>query len=455
MSTTVVTVSPIPSPPPSVPAVPVSQAERIGALDSIRGLALLGILLMNIVAMGLYVSAYDDPTVAGGSTGINLWTWAILHVAAEGKMRCLFSMIFGASVVLLTSRLDEWRDGADIYYRRTLWLMGFGILHAYLLWLGEILYPYAMCGLALYAFRKAKPAKLLWIGGVLAVLTAGFYVGEGFSQRDMLRDGQAAIAAAQRGEKLTSDQDSAKRDYEEWFKLHRPTPEALAEDRRKWTGNFVSVVKARAAVVNKENNIAYYAPAFWDMFSMMFIGMGLLKTGVLTGQRSKAFYGWMVLIGYGIGLPVNSYTAWVIIRSHFDPVTYDFASVTYDLGRLTVALGHLGVTLLLIKSNVLRWLTHALGAVGQMALSNYVTHSVVTAFLFTGYGFKLYGRLERYQLYYVVFAIWAFQLIASPIWLRHYRFGPLEWCWRSLTYWKKQPMRREDERTAEAQPSVA
>jgi uncharacterized protein len=87
----------------------------------------------------------------------------------------------------------------------------------------------------------------------------------------------------------------------------------------------------------------------------------------------------------------------------------------------------------------------ALGAIGQLAFSNYVFHSVVTAFIFTGYGLALYGRLERHQLYYVVAAIWIFQLIASPIWLRHYRFGPLEWCWRSLTYWQRQPMRVQTE----------
>src|SRR5258708_10753880 len=105
------------------PADPVQTAERITALDSLRGFALLGILLMNIVAMGMYGAAYDDPTVTGGATGANLGVWAVMHVLAEGKMRCLFSLVFGASVILLTSRLDARRDAADVYYRRTLWLL--------------------------------------------------------------------------------------------------------------------------------------------------------------------------------------------------------------------------------------------------------------------------------------------------------------------------------------------
>src|SRR5947209_20423323 len=138
---------------------PVERAERVSSVDVLRGFALLGILLMNIVGFGLYFSAYDDPTVAGGATGINLWIWIVMHVLAEGKMRCLFSMVFGASMLLLTSRIEERQAGtasADIYYRRSLWLMLFGIVHAYLLWAGDILYWYSLCGLVLYPFRRMR-----------------------------------------------------------------------------------------------------------------------------------------------------------------------------------------------------------------------------------------------------------------------------------------------------------
>src|SRR5436190_21128414 len=133
---------------------PVRAEERISSLDIVRGFALLGILLMNIVGFGL-ASAYDDPTNSGGSTGANLWVWIVLHIFAEGKMRCLFSMIFGAGIILLTSRAEQRTEGAsvaDIYYRRNLWLIAFGIPHAFLLWQGEILYPYGLCALALYPF---------------------------------------------------------------------------------------------------------------------------------------------------------------------------------------------------------------------------------------------------------------------------------------------------------------
>ncbi len=130
------------------------------------------------------------------------------------------------------------------------------------------------------------------------------------------------------------------------------------------------------------------------------------------------------------------------MKSQFDPSTQAFAGSTYDIGRLTMALGHLGLIMLVVKLGLFRRLTGALAAVGQMALSNYILQSLATVVIFTGSGFALYGSLQRYQLYYIVIAIWAFQMIVSLIWLRHFRFGPLEWCWRSLTYWRKQPMRR-------------
>jgi uncharacterized protein len=149
----------------------------------------------------------------------------------------------------------------------------------------------------------------------------------------------------------------------------------------------------------------------------------------------------MAVIGCLIGIPLNSYTAWLAVKSNFDRVTFAFTNVAYDIERLPVALADMALLMILCKAGALRWLTSRLAATGQMALSNYILQSVVCTFVFNGYGFGLYGRLERYQLYYVVAGCWALSLAASPIWLRHYRFGPLEWCWRSLTYWKRQPMR--------------
>src|SRR5688500_2462395 len=167
-------------------ARPVDQAERITALDALRGFAVLGILLMNIVAMGMNGASYDNPTVTGGDTGANLGVWVVMHVLAEGKMRCLFSRGFGAGIILLSRRPGRRPDGAGIYYRLTLWLLLFGIVHAYLLWAGDILYPYALCALALYPFRNVRAKRLIVVGSILLVINALAYVGHGFAQRDMI-----------------------------------------------------------------------------------------------------------------------------------------------------------------------------------------------------------------------------------------------------------------------------
>jgi len=138
------------------------------------------------------------------------------------------------------------------------------------------------------------------------------------------------------------------------------------------------------------------------------------------------------------------------VRSGFDLPTRLFCSTVYDAGRLSIALGHVGLLMFLFKAGAMRFLFDRLGAIGQMAFSNYIFHSVVCSVFFTGIGFGMFGRLQRFELYYVVVAIWIFQMIVSPIWLRHYRYGPLEWCWRSLTYWKKQPMRLRQEEAVSA-----
>jgi uncharacterized protein len=254
---------------------PVTQAERITALDTLRGFALLGILLMNIVAMGLFGSAYDDPTVAGGATGVNLWIWAILHVVAEGKMRAIFSLVFGAGIILLTSRLEATgRSSADIYYRRNLWLLAFGIPHAYLLWGGEILYPYAMCALALYPFRKMSPRGLLIIASALVAYNASWVITGGFQRRSMITDGRAAIAAVDQGKKLTDEQQDARSAYEQWLRRNRPTAEQIDKDGEEWRGSFFQVVKARAPGVAFLHNLPYYNSFLnGDVWSMMLTGI--------------------------------------------------------------------------------------------------------------------------------------------------------------------------------------
>jgi uncharacterized protein len=430
-------------------AGPVRAEERISSLDVIRGFALLGILLMNIVGFGL-ASAYDDPTNSGGATGINLWVWITMHILAEGKMRCLFSMVFGAGVVLLTNRAEQRGavNGADIFYRRNLWLMGAGILHAFLLWQGEILYPYALCALALYPFRHMAAKHLIAIGVAMLVIIAGFNLASAFEMKQTIADGTAAIALQKSGAKLTEEQSDALKKWEEVRKNAKPTSEEVEKTNQKWRGGIIDVLKVRSVSVWHWHSLAYYHYYQLDLFSMMFLGMALFKLGVFSGTQSVRFYTIMAAVGYVIGLSLNSYTAYTRVVNNFDIVVNIYTTLTYDIGRLSIALAHVAVLILFVKLGVMRWLTNSLGAIGQTALSNYLTHSIVCSTIFCGYGFGMYGRLQRYELYYVVAGLWIFQMIVSPIWLRHFYFGPAEWAWRSLTYWQKQPMRKQVEAAA-------
>lgn len=434
---------------------PVRAEERITSLDTVRGFALLGILLMNIVGFGLH-GAYDDPTNAGGATGPNLWAWIVMHVLAEGKMRCLFSMVFGAGVVLLTSRAEKRGAGittADVFYRRNLWLLLMGLAHAYLLWHGEILYAYSLCALVLFPFRNAPPAKLLALGCFLLVLNIGANIHVGAQTKATIAKGKAAEQVEKSGGRLTEEQESDKQKWEALKKDLKPGPAEVEKQSKRWRGNFIEVLKVRAEQVWRWHNMAYYHHYNLDLFSMMFIGMAFFKWGIYSAERSLGFYGAAVGLGYAAGLSINSYTAYLRVNSGFDPVVNAYSFVTYDIGRLSVALAHVGVLMLMVKTGSLKWLTNSLGAVGQMALSNYLLHSLICSTIFCGYGFAMFGRLERHQLYYVVGSIWVVQMILSPIWLRHYQFGPAEWAWRSLTYWKKQPMKRAA--AGEFEPSVS
>jgi uncharacterized protein len=150
----------------------------------------------------------------------------------------------------------------------------------------------------------------------------------------------------------------------------------------------------------------------------------------------------MALIGYAIGITTNYLETSYIQAHHFDILAFSRTSLTYDIGRVATTCGHIALIMLFVKSGRLLFLQKSLAAVGQMAFTNYIMHTIITDIIFLGFGFALFGKLQRYELYYIVFAIWTFQLIVSPIWLKYFRFGPLEWLWRSLTYWKMQPMKR-------------
>jgi uncharacterized protein len=422
--------------------LPLQQEERLMSLDIIRGVALFGILLMNITDFGLPF-AYGDPTVYGGAEGADLWAWITTSMLFEGTQRGLFSLLFGAGVILLTQRIEaRGGDASDVFFRRNLWLIVFGIVHGFLLlWTGEILFYYGATALFVYAFRKAAPRTLL------AIALGGLLFNAAWNQLDVYNAAkkqaawQEAQAVKAAGGELTRAHTKALGAWQEVLDDMKPDADKIQEKLDAKRGSYLGVVAYQAPVLTHYQSWWLYR-FFFDLFSMMLAGMALFKLGMLHVGHPRAVYAWMVAIGYGIGLSVNYLELRHVLDANFDVLALMKVGVSYDAGRVAMTTGHLGLLMLFCNSGVLRWLQRRLAAVGQMALSSYVTHSVVCALLFGGFGLGLYGRLQRHELYYVVFAIWCVQLVISPIWLKRYQFGPLEWLWRTLTYGRRQPMRR-------------
>jgi uncharacterized protein len=429
-------------------AAPVRRDERIESLDVMRGVALLGILLMNIIAFGMPMATYYNPSVMGVDNPANLWSYIINWLFFEGTMRAIFSMLFGAGMVLMTTRAEERGAGieaADIYYRRIMWLILFGVIDAYLLlWAGDILYLYGIAGLFLFVFRHTAPRTLFAIGLAMLVfmgIKQVNYNSELTHLREVMTEVQAVQAA---GGTLTDEQQAAVAHMEALKAEYEPDPAQIQQDIAIRRSDWLTQVEYLAPINVMFQSKFTYLLAIWDVLMMMFFGMALIKWKVFDATRSWGFYGAMVVLGYGIGLPVNWYEIRMAIDSNFalEWTGMEFVS-TYQIGRAGTAAGHIGLVMLICKSGLFRFLTAPLAAVGRMALTNYLSHSIICLFLFTGVGLSWYGALERYQLYYVVAGIWAFQLVLSPIWLNYFRFGPMEWLWRSLTYGRVQPMRRQ------------
>jgi uncharacterized protein len=185
----------------------------------------------------------------------------------------------------------------------------------------------------------------------------------------------------------------------------------------------------------------------------MFLGMAFYKTGVLTGQASTKIYWGLCIGGLGLGLLLSYFRLQPEIDykfNHFEMiknVRFEF----YELSRTIRALGIFGLIMLLYRSGWFKWLFALMRPVGQMAFTNYLMQSFLVGLFFYGVGFGYYGKLQRFDMYYVVAATWVVEIIWSHIWLRYFRFGPLEWCWRSLTYWKLQPFKKANEAVAEAE----
>ena len=413
---------------------PVSSQNRIETLDVLRGFALLGILTMNIRGMAAPLSAYMYPAAVFEYSGASRLAYLFTNVVSDLKMMGLFSMLFGVSVLLYSAKLTaSGQPPRGLWFRRMGWLLLIGLVHAYFIWGGDILVPYALCGILILWWARRLPA-----GALLAASFAALAIGAALTVVHGL--GWEGMSEAERAQEAA---------------IMMPTPEQAREHVGWMLGPYIETVANHAPTVLLFQTVIFVTFFLWRCSGMMLLGMALYKWGFLDGSRPTRTYALTASFALPIGLALCTYGALELDRAGFalpERIILDLWNYT---GAIFVSVGYAAVIILAVKHGALGSLRRALAAVGQMALTNYLLHSIVASVVFLGWGFGLAGQLDYAEQLVFVVAIWLVQLALSPVWLAHYRFGPAEWLWRSLTYWQRQPLRREAPHSATLGGAIA
>jgi uncharacterized protein len=409
-----------------------TAAIRYESLDAIRGVAVMGILAMNILAFALPFSAYMNPLAGGPANGPDLATWFLSFVLVDSKMRGLFSMLFGASTLLvIQNAAASGRSAAGAHYSRMAWLAIFGLVHFYFIWFGDILFLYAMCGLLLFAFRNQSIRVLLiWAAAFLAVdicfFTSGWLI---FALGEAGKLSVEATAQMQ-GDlaRLNADMGPGAADYAKEIAMHLGSYGSIVAEKldERLSEPFISVLMF-----------------LWETMGLMLIGMALFKSQMLTGAWEAARYRKWAIIGFLIGLPPLIGLAWYQYASGFSAVSTFGASLALSAPfDIAATIGWAALIMLLVKTWASDGVRLRLAAAGRMAFTNYLATSIVMTTIFYGYGLGLYGSIGRSALYLFCFGMWAAMLLWSKPWLDRFQYGPLEWIWRSLSRGRLQPMRK-------------
>ena len=421
---------------------PKGAADRYDAMDVLRGFALCGILLMNILAMGTpwvtnfppFPAEWSDPS----------WqVWFAKYALFEGTMRGLFTFLFGAAVILITQRGDQvgrTMSAADVWFRRCLVLLALGFVNfTLLLWPGDILWNYGCAGLFLFVFRKTRPWKLVAMAAAILALTS---ISEGLSYREGLADyraGAEAQAVQQGGAILSEEQVKALRAYTSHQDYLSPPEARIDAENAERLGSYPQAVSWSLSTYADWGMGGWGLMLVLESVAFMFVGMALFRWRVITGERSLAFYIVMMATGYAIGISINVAEHLAIWRGGFSPEVW-WPDFTYELSRLPTTFGHLGLVMALWKARTLFFVGDGLRAIGKMALTNYLGQSLIAAILFYGLGWA--NHLTWAELWLLCLPIWIVQATFSVLWLKRFDYGPLEWGLRAIAYGQRLPMRR-------------
>ncbi|MFQ3475740.1 DUF418 domain-containing protein [Halonotius sp. F2-221B] len=399
---------------------PTPPEDRILGLDVLRGFALLGILVINIWVFSMPFATLNNPTVYASATpygefaGANYLVWLLGHIFAQRKFITLFTIMFGAGIVLFTRSKPDSR-AIRLHYRRTAFLLLVGLAHAYLLWYGDILVPYALCSLAVVAARDWKPTSLARIGLLLIVVPTLSYLAAGVS-----------IDATQT------------------LAVWTPSESALLQEVETYRSGWLAQFDHRAQTAFTQQTSGFLGATVWRTSGLMLWGMALFKWGVLSNERSTRFYRHLLAGGGGIGLLLIGTGVWYTEAVDWAaPEALFFGTQFNYWGSLFLAGAYIAGIMLFCRRFGGGRVTTALSAVGRTAFSNYLLQTLLATSIFYGHGLGLFGSVTRVEQAGIVVAIWAIQIVLSVVWLRYFRFGPMEWVWRAVTYGERPPLRND------------
>ena len=397
------------------------SASRIQSIDVLRGVAVLGILLMNIRLFGMPYAAYFNPTAFGDLTGVNQFIFWFGAIMADQKFMTIFSALFGAGLILMTDRADAaGRSSGWLLYRRTFWLLVLGVIHAYLIWYGDILVIYSLCAFVVILFRNFSP-KVQFILGALFLLTGSMLAllaGLSVPQWPAV-----ALLEASKG----------------WA----PGVAYVTQEIATYQGTWIEQQSHRVSQAFEFHTSIFLYWGFWRAGGLMLLGMAAYRWGLFSATLGPGRYQQFGIFGLVagfflvlLGIVNNEADGWIFETGFFLNAQFNY------WGSILVSLAYVSLVMLWCMGDFLTRLRARFSAVGRMAFTNYITQSVICTLVFYGHGFGQFGQFERWEMYLLVLGVWTLLLIVSPWWLARYRFGPLEWLWRTLTYMKFQPMRK-------------
>ena len=399
--------------------------ERIRSLDVLRGVGVLGMLAVHIQLFAFPMLARWNPTAYGDLRGLNWWVWLATSVLADGKFIAIFAMLLGVSIVMLPSgaadpAVPAWRA----HVLRMVALLVLGLLHAYLLWYGDMLVPLALCGAVVFFARRLSPRWLLVLGGLTFATGSVLTLALTWS---MAQGPPAELAA--------------------WRDFYTPRRVNIVVEINQYQAGWAEQMRHRVPAAREIHTWHFVSYLFWQMTGLMLIGMALFKLGVLSAARSRAFYLRMGALGFGAGTLLISLGLWRSFAMKWELL--DFALISQQLhywGNLFVALGWTALVMLLCQRG---WPLRPVAAVGRMALSNYLLQTLICTTVFYGHGLGLFGQIDRAGQFLIVLAIWAFQLVASSTWLGYFALGPVEWVTRWFVYGRRPSLLRSSPAVAE------